>query len=171
MTPSQNAKRNVIFNEAHCNFEYGLNAHAFFKTHNHEISQDLVQETYMKTWKYLVKGGKIDTMKAFLYHILNHLIIDEYRKKKSSSLDFLIEKGFEPQINNQSKNLFDILDGKNAMLLISKLPISYRSVMRMKYIQDLSLLEMSLITGQTKNATAVKIHRGLEKLKILYKHT
>lgn len=56
------------------------------------------------------------------------------------------------------------------MLLISKLPQTYRSVMRMKYIQDLSLLEMSLITGQTKNATAVKLHRGLEKLKILYNH-
>lgn len=170
MTPSQNIKRNVIFNEAHHNFEKGLNAHAFFKTHDHKIGEDLVQETYMKTWKYLVQGGKIETMKAFLYHILNHLIIDEYRKKKSYSLDFLIEKGFDPITTNQSKNLFDILDGKNAMLLISKLPQTYRSVMRMKYIQDLSLLEISLITSQTKNATAVKLHRGLEKLKVLYNH-
>ena len=41
----------------------------------------------------------------------------------------------------------------------------------MKYVQDLSLEEMSQITGQTKNGIAVKIHRGLEKLKILYNHT
>ena len=40
--------------------------------------------------------------------------------------------------------------------------------MRMKYNQDLSLTEMSLITGQTKNAMAVQLHRGLEKLKVLY---
>ena len=63
----------------------------------------------------------------------------------------------------------NILDGKAALLLIARLPISYQKVMRMKYVQDLSLKEMSLITGQTKNALAVQLHRGLEKLKIIYK--
>lgn len=29
---------------------------------------------------------------------------------------------------------------------------------------------MSLITGKTKNSTAVQIHRGLEKLKLLYEN-
>jgi DNA-directed RNA polymerase specialized sigma24 family protein len=38
----------------------------------------------------------------------------------------------------------------------------------MRYIQDLSLQEISLITGQSKNAVAVQIHRQLEKLKLLY---
>ena len=40
--------------------------------------------------------------------------------------------------------------------------------MRMKYVQDLSLEEMSQATGQTKNSLAVNIHRGLKKLKLLY---
>jgi len=38
----------------------------------------------------------------------------------------------------------------------------------MRYVKDLSLKEISLITGQSTNATAVQIHRGLEKLKLLY---
>ncbi|MCX6702497.1 MAG: sigma-70 family RNA polymerase sigma factor [Candidatus Wolfebacteria bacterium] len=113
----------------------------------------------MKTWSYLVKGGKIDLMKAFLYHILNNLIVDEYRKHKVISLDGLTEKGLEPISNNDSKNLFNILDGKAALLLIQRLPKIYQKVMRMKYVQDLSLKEMSLITGQSKNAIAVQIHR------------
>ncbi len=41
----------------------------------------------------------------------------------------------------------------------------------MKYMQDLSLKEISILTGQSKNTIAVQLHRGLEKLKILYKHT
>jgi len=40
--------------------------------------------------------------------------------------------------------------------------------MQMKYVQNLSLTEMSLLTGQTKNTIAVQAHRGLEKLKDLY---
>ena len=69
------------------------------------------------------------------------------------------------------KNIFDILDGKAAFVLIAHLPPTYQKIMRMRYIQDLSLKEMSLITGQSKNAIAVQVHRGLEKLKILYNHT
>lgn len=32
-------------------------------------------------------------MKAFPYHVLNNLIVDEYRKRKTASLDDLLEKG------------------------------------------------------------------------------
>jgi RNA polymerase sigma factor (sigma-70 family) len=110
-------------------------------------------------------------MKAFLYHVLNGLVIDEYRKHKAISLDTLIEeKGFEPSIDDSDK-LLNILDGKTALLLIERLPEKYKKAMHMRYIQLLSLKEMSLITGETKNTIAVQIHRGLEKLKLLYNHT
>lgn len=154
---------------AHHDYGKALNSHAFFKIHDHQLGEDLVQETYLKTWRYLVKGGKIEIMKAFLFHILNNLIIDEYRKQKhaTSSLDVLIEKGFEP-IATASEKLLNVLDGKAALLLIQRLPKKYQKVMRMRYMQQLTLSEMSLITGQTKNTMAVQVHRGLEKLKRLY---
>lgn len=165
----QEAQRQKVLSTAHNDFAKGLNAHAFFKIHNHATGEDLVQDTFMKTWSYLVKGGKIDVMKAFLYHVLNNLIVDEYRKRKTSSLDVLLEKGFEPG-KDHSERLFNVLDGKAAVLLIQKLPERYRKVMRMRYVQDLTLAEMSLITGQSKNTMAVQVHRGLEKLKLLYDH-
>lgn len=166
----QEELQDVALTTAHRDYGKGLNAHAFFKTQNREMGEDLVQETFMKTWKYLVKGGKIEIMKAFLYHVLNHLIVDEYRKRKTMSLDVLLEKGYEPG-KDYSERLFNILDGKTATILILRLPERYQKVMRMRYVQNLSLSEMSLITGQSKNTTAVQLHRGLEKLKCLYKHT
>src|SRR3990167_2535302 len=90
----------TIMRAAHHDFEKGLNTRAFFKVNDRTISEDLVQDTFMKTWKYLVRGGKIDLMKAFLYHVLNDLIVDEYRKKKTTSLDALQEKGFEPSVED-----------------------------------------------------------------------
>jgi len=160
---------------AHRDFEKGLNLRAFFKTQDHALGEDLVQDTFMKTWSYLVRGGKIDVMKAFLYHILNNLIVDEYRKRKhrATSLDVLVDKGFEPSEDasagiSHSNRYFDTIDGKAALLLIHRLPETYKKVMRMRYMQDLSLSEMSLITGQSKNAIAVQLHRGLEKLKLMY---
>lgn len=167
MTPKEEAQRRTILTVAHRDYEKGLNLYAFFKVRNRAISEDLVQDTFIKTWGYLVKGGKIDTMKAFLYHILNNLIVDEYRKHKTVSLNLLFEKGFEP-VAARTGQLFNVLDGKAALLLIQRLPEKYQKVMRLRYVQELSLQEISLITGQSKNTVAVQVHRGLEKLKQLY---
>src|SRR3989338_2348091 len=111
MTPKQQTKSRAVLSMAHNDFAKGLNVHAFFKLHNREVGEGLVQDTFMKTWSFLVKGGKIDVMKAFLYHVLNNLIVDEYRKHKTSSLDALREKGFEPSAYN-SKHLSNDIDGK-----------------------------------------------------------
>jgi len=169
MTSKQDIKRGVVLTQAHHDFSNGMNSYSFFKVHNHATSDDLVQDTFMKTWKYLARGGKIEIMKAFLYHVLNNLIVDEYRKRKIGSLDVLLEKGFEPSIDH-TEHIFDVFDGKVALLLIQDLPIKYQKVMRMRYVRDLSLKEIALITEQSRNTVAVQLHRGLGKLKILYSH-
>jgi RNA polymerase sigma factor (sigma-70 family) len=155
--------------EAHNDFEKRLKTRAMFKIHDASLSEDLVQITFMKTWNYLAKGGKVDVMKAFLYHVLNGLIIDEYRKHKPTSLDTLLEKGFNPSFDDTDR-LINTLDGRGALLLIDKLPEKYQKVMHMKYIQGLSTGEMALITNQTKNTIAVQAHRGLIELRALYLH-
>lgn len=156
-----------VMTEAHNNHTQGLNARAFFKVNNHEIGEDLVQDTFMKAWKYLVKGGKIEIMKAFLYHILNQLITDQYRKRKMTSLDILLEKGFDLK-GEDSEHTYKMLDGKRALGLINSLPEKFKKIIHMKYIQDLTLREMSDATGQSKSTLAVQLHRGIEKLRILY---
>ncbi len=163
----QENERQETLAVAHKDYKDGLNSYASFKMNDRMIGEDLVQDTFMKTWKYMVKGGQVNMMKAFLYHILNRLIIDEYRKHKSTSLDALFEKGFEPS-ECDPENVVDAMDGKSAIFLIQRLPEVYRKIMHMRYVQNLTIKEMSLITGKTKNAVAVQTHRGLAKLKILY---
>ncbi len=168
MNPKQEKQRQAILTEAHKDFSKGLTSHAFFKLHNHSMSDDLVQDTFMKTWKYLAKEGKINLMKSFLYRILNNLIVDEYRKRKAVSLDVLLEKGYEPG-EDPRERFVNLLDGKTALLLLARLPEKYKRVMRMRYMQELTIKEISLITGLSKNTIAVQLHRGLAKLKLLYK--
>ena len=163
----QQTRKQVMLATAHQDHEKNLNLYAFFKLQDQALSNDLVQATFMKTWKYLIKGGKIDLMKAFLYHILNDLIIDEYRKNKATSLDVLLKKGFEPSIDT-SERLSNILDGKTALALIQNLPKTYQKVMHMRYVQDMSIKEITLETKQSTNTVAVQAFRGLEKLKLLY---
>src|SRR6266850_4422798 len=100
MTIQQEIQLKTFFTEAHELYREGLDSYAYFKVSNRMISEDLVQNTFMKTWMYLMKGGRIEKMKAFLYHVLNNLIVDEYRKRKTTSLDVLIEKGLEPSVSD-----------------------------------------------------------------------
>lgn len=166
MSPIQITKQREILTMAHHDHEKGLRSRALFKVSDRATCEDLVQDTFMKTWMYMAKGGKIDLMKAFLYHTLNHLIIDEYRKGKTASLDALLGAGLDPS-EDQPSLLLNSIDVEMTTLLIDRLPEKYRRILHMKYTQDLSLTEMSAITGQSKNAMAVQVHRGLAKLKTL----
>lgn len=155
---------------AHDDFADALAKNAFYKTSDVELSQDLVQVTFLKTLMYLQRGGKIDTMRSFLNRVLNDLVIDEYRKRKTTSLDRLLGKGFELSVDDSEK-VMNMFDGKEAVTLLRFLPKKYQVVMRMRYIQGLSIKEMSVLTGQTENTVAVQAHRGLAKLRILYEES
>jgi RNA polymerase sigma-70 factor (ECF subfamily) len=161
------ASNNRVLTKAHHDFSCGLSRFANLKTNNKALSDDLVQETFIKTWSYLQSKGKIDLMRAFLYHVLDRLIIDEYRKKKVMSLDLLTENGFEPRAVD-AKNISNLIDGKALTSLIKKLPLKYRGAITMRYTKDLSLKEMSAITHQSQNTMSVQVHRGLIKLRTLY---
>ncbi len=169
MNKKQETDRRSELTDAHNDHNKALNAYAFYKVSDHALGQDLVQNTFMKTWSYLVKNGKIDGMKTFLYHVLNNLIVDEYRKKKykATSLEVLMEKGFSPS-NGESGRIFNMMDGERAISLIEHLPEMYQKVMRMRYVQDLSLSEISILTGQSENTISVRVHRGVKKLQLLY---
>lgn len=170
MTSNKKATQQQLFIAAYKDYKKGLDRHSFFKVNNVALSENLVQDTFLKTWKYMVKGGQVDVMKAFLYHVLNGLIIDEYRKHKTVSLDTLVEKGFEPK-EDDSDDIFNMLDSKRALLMIALLPKKYQQLMHMKYVDNLSLAEMSKATGQSKNTAAVQISRGLVMLKKIYPAT
>ena len=170
MTANTNINIATILTAAHAEFEKGLRARAFFKTNNHAVGNDLVQDTFLKTWRYLIKGGKIKIMKSFLYHILNNLIIDHYRKKKSVSLDNILEKGVDFKNNDGDNKIHNVMDGEQAIRLIDKLPEIYKRVIYMRYVDELSITEIAARTKQSRNTTTVQLHRGLEKLKVLYRH-
>jgi RNA polymerase sigma-70 factor (ECF subfamily) len=166
ITGSQQIDLASILTRAHRNYEKDLRMRVYSKLNDRVLGEDLVQTAFMKAWIYLMRGGKINIMKAFLHHVLNNLIVDEYRKRKNVSLDFLIEKGFEPTID-ESEHMFAGFDGKKAVTMIKRLPSKYQKVMKMRYVKDMSLKEMSVITGQSKNTLAVQAYRGLRMLKDL----
>ncbi len=54
---------------------------AYFRVNNHELAEDLVQETFLSALNALEKFRLDCSEKTWLYNILKNKIIDHYRKK------------------------------------------------------------------------------------------
>jgi RNA polymerase sigma factor (sigma-70 family) len=161
-------KRQELFTQAYSAHSQELARYARSMVNDRELSEDLVQDVFLKMWLYLSRKGEILSVRGFLFHVLNNLIVDRYRKHKTWSLDMLLDQGYEPR-TDESERLLDKFDGQLAFRLIDELPSTYQEVLRLKYARDLSYSEISQLTGRERNTIAVQVHRGLVKLKELYR--
>jgi len=143
--------------------------YCYYRVFDREKAKDFVQETYFRVWKYMVSDKPIENIKAFLYKIARNIIIDESKKKKSSSLDQIMETGFAPSVDAREKTQ-DYFTGKELIIIVKSLEEKYRDVMLMKYIDDLSTQEIALAINETENNVYVRISRGLEKVREILKN-
>lgn len=157
-----------FFLEIHTDLAEPVFRHCYIRVSDREKAKDLTQETFIKVWKFIQGGGEIKSVKAFVYKTANNLIIDEYRKRKTESLDELEEKGFEI-VGEGAGAVTEPAEVENALKIISKLEPKYKDVLLMRFVDDLAVNEIAQIIGETENAISVKIHRGIKKVRELLK--
>ncbi len=138
--------------------------HCYFRLFDRDQARDLTQETFAKTWSYMVNGGDIKNDKAFLYKVATNLIINFAQRKKDISLDSLQEQGFDPGVDTR-ESLQNFLAGKEALKQINELDDKYSQAIVMRYVEDLSIKEIAEIIGESENVVSVRLNRGLKKLK------
>lgn len=160
--------KKIQLEKAYIEHSDALLRYCTYKLSEQELAKDVLQDAFIRAWQYLKRNIPVDNIRAFLYKIVSNLVIDAYRKRKPiDSLETLREEGFDAKFDN-THNWFDIFDGKKAVKLLNKIPAPYGRAVFMRYMQELSLKEISAITGERENTVAVHIHRGLEKLRILF---
>jgi RNA polymerase sigma-70 factor (ECF subfamily) len=140
-----------------------------FQTSNREVALDLVQDTFMKTWSYLQGGNEVDNVKAFLYKVAKNLIIDYRRKKKSYSLDAITETGIEFSEGDESEDATNKFDRQFVLSQLEKLDPDAREILTMRYVNEMSIKEIAEATDLTPNNVSVKIHRSIDKMKLVLK--
>lgn len=153
--------------------EYGdaLLRHSVFRISDRERAKDLVQDAFLKTWDYISKGNHVDDFRPFLYRTLNNLIIDEYRRRSSESLDALLESetvtegSFADLVVDERESIEIAIDARSLAQTLEKMPVQYRDVVVMRYLDGLAPREIAELTGENVNLVSVRIHRGLEWLR------
>lgn len=146
--------------------------HCYFRLSDREKAMDLSQETFTRAWDYLVQGKEIQNFKPFLYRIASNLIVEEYRKRKTASLDAMLEEEaagerviVELRDEEWTERLVDTLDGARAIQAMRKLPEQYREVLTLRFVDGLTPKEIALFLEERENTVSVRIHRALHHLK------
>jgi RNA polymerase sigma-70 factor (ECF subfamily) len=151
--------------EAYKNHADAIFKYCYFRISDREKALDFVAETYTRMWKFLIKGNEIHNQKTFLYTVARHIIIDEYRKKKIISLDFLIEQGVEPCSDEIEERPYSRMEIDRVMAHVSNLPEKYSSILILRFVNDLSIQEIANVVHESENVVSVRIHRGITSLK------
>ncbi len=138
--------------------------HCLIRVRDREVAKDIVQETFSRTWLYLSEGKEVEYIRAFLYRIANNLIIDGVRKKKSVSLDTMMEEdGFEAA-DETLRDPAEKPAAREAMAMLKSLDEIYRTAITMRYVDEMSPREIAKALGVSENVVSVRIHRGIERL-------
>ncbi|MBI2459352.1 MAG: RNA polymerase sigma factor [Parcubacteria group bacterium] len=164
--PNQKPEAEIQFMQAYDNYSRNILRHIYIRVSNRSAAEDILSETFLKTWQFLRQGQEIKNLKSFLYKVANNLIIDYYRKKSDRpvSLTDLIK---EPAAEAPSAQ--DLVDKQFSDVFLKKyldkLPPRYREIIIYRYLDELSIKEIKQITGKTAANIYVMLHRGLKLLK------
>ncbi len=163
-----NESREEQFTQAFHQYSDALFRHSYFRVSDREVSIDLVHDAFSKTWVQVTRGENIENFQAYLYHVLNNLIVDYYRKKKSLSLDTMAEDGFDP-IGTGSSEVFAHAEHGELMRHLEQLSQGDRDVIVMRYIDGLQVKQIASVLGEQENSVSVRLHRAVKKLKTYIK--
>jgi len=156
------------FTQSYEKYSEAIFRHCYYRVFDREKAKDFTQEAFFRTWKYISEGKEVENIRAFVYRTANNIIIDESRKRKTVSLDAIIEKGIAPKVD-ESKMAEKKIDNQELLKIISSLDEKYRDVIIMKYIDGFSSKEIAKILGDEENNVYVRLHRGLAKAKEIIK--
>jgi len=136
---------------------------------NREQALDITQEAFLRLWQSMCQEKDILNDRAFLFTVAHRLIIDWYRKKKSISLEHMIEKEGELGYDRADETIISNLElgaeGRHLLEKISELTSVCRYPVYLRYTENMSPREIGVILGVSANVASVRLNRGLQELR------
>jgi len=159
----------IKFIDAYKKYADAIYRYCYFRVYSKQLAEELMQETFMRMWKYLVDGKDIINMQALLYQISRNLIIDLSRRDKvRKSIEQAMKLEQDGNFSEPSYNGKTDLE-KKALLgevyqLMKMLSRDSQDILVMRYIQGLTPKEIADIFHTSPNNISVRIYKSLKKL-------
>jgi RNA polymerase sigma-70 factor, ECF subfamily len=152
-------------------YQYRLLRYLVSLVGGRETAEDLFQETWIRV---LEKGRQYNgktKFDAWLFAIARHLVIDLMRKKKVASLEDStpIDKQTPFDIQSAELSPFEITssheEAERLAGALDHLGAFHREVLVLRFQEEMTLEEMSLVTGAPVSTVKSRLYRSLEALR------
>jgi RNA polymerase sigma-70 factor (ECF subfamily) len=164
-----------LLDELIVRYQHRLMRYLLYLTGNREMAEDLFQEVWMRV---LVRGAQFNGKARFdtwLFTIARNLVIDQKRKRTTSSLDEL----FEGRGDDDRPMSFEIADGEPTPFdrfangedreriagALMEMETLYREVLVLRFHEELSLNEIAKVTRAPLSTVKSRLYRGLAAIK------
>ncbi|KKQ50951.1 MAG: RNA polymerase, sigma-24 subunit, ECF subfamily [Parcubacteria group bacterium GW2011_GWD2_38_12] len=160
-----NDKQNKAINDLMENYNELVNQifrFIYLKTSSKEIAEDLTQDCFLSTVKYL-KDKEVRNIRAFLFRTARNKVIDYYRiRNRIIYSDELV------LANEKISSRDDIAIKQDARMIIEKLNLlgeEDKEILMMRYIEDMNIKEIAEALGKNEVVVRVRIFRAMQKFK------
>lgn len=169
---------NSAFDELLSRTQTKLFTYIMFVVRDHDIADDIFQETFVKVITRLQKGQYTDSGKFIFWitRIAHNCLMDWYRQQQTSHI---IEVNEDNDLQNlKSASVMDIsketeMINEQVLLDIKKmvetLPTPQREVVYMRFYQQLSFKEIADLTGVSINTSLGRMRYALINLRRMAK--
>jgi len=147
---------------------------AFHLCYNEDDANDLVQETYLKAYRFIDKYIQGTNAKAWLFKILKNGFINQYRKKSKRPTQVDYEEitsyhdsdaGSYVGFYDLREELFQGMMGDEVTGAINSLPLDFRTVILLCDIEGFTYEEISKIVSIPIGTVRSRLHRARNMLK------
>ncbi len=151
-----------------------LKTFAFHLCYDEAYANDLVQETYLKAFRFIDKYDEGTNSKAWLFKILKNAYINDYRKKskRPTQVDYeeivtyhSSEDSNLPSYLDLREEIFDNMMGDEVTIAINSLPIDFRTVLLLCDIEGFTYEEISKIVDVPIGTVRSRLFRARNMLK------
>lgn len=163
-----------IFEEEFLPHADALKTFAYHLAYNEEDANDLVQETYLKAYRFIDKYRQGTNAKAWLFKILKNAYINEYRKKskRPTKVDFEDVVAYHDTDDDRvtgymdlRAEIFQYMMGDEVTTAINALPIDFRTVILLCDIEGFTYEEISKIVDIPIGTVRSRLFRARNMLK------
>ena len=154
-------------------FQDGIFKMVFYRTRKQMDAEDITQEVFMQAYKNLSGLKKVDRFKSWLFSIAVNRVRDFKRKKRFRALFKMSDgsdeiKTAESQTNNNPEPINELMRQdfwKQIGLILDKLPRMEKEVFLLRFLDHLSIKEISRALKKNESTVKTHLYRALVKFR------
>ena len=174
-TPLTLQEKHRLFEEEFLPHIDALHTFALHLALDESRANDLVQETYLKAFRFINQYVRGTNAKAWLFKILKNAFINEYRRRKRqpTKVDYEEIRKVHDKEEVQGpdayfdlrEEMFNYLIGDEVSEALNAMPVDFRTVILLCDVEDFTYEEISLILNIPIGTVRSRLHRARNMLK------